>query len=299
MAIGEFVLDLAAVHDAGLFGGTLVESENVFARTSLNSFMSLGRETWSAVRGRVSELLREDCATLRDDAKLRDAAVVAQSDVEMLMPIEVGGFVDFYASKEHATNVGTMFRGKENALMPNWLHLPVGYNGRGNTVIVSGVDVRRPMGQTKADDAEVPSYGPCRLLDIELEMGYVVGAGSEHGSRISTADAPNHLFGMTLLNDWSARDIQKWEYQPLGPFLGKSFATSISPWVVTLDALEPFRTPGPTQDPPVLPYLQSDGDWAYDLNLEVVLQSEQMAERGIAPQRIARTNYLPRNGPSG
>ena len=291
VAIGEFVLDLAAVHEAGLFGSTPVGDENVFAQSSLNPFMSLGREAWSAVRGRVSELLREDCRALRDDAKLRGAAVVPQSDVEMLMPIEVGGFVDFYASKEHATNVGTMFRGKENALMPNWVHLPVGYNGRANTVIVSGVDIRRPMGQTKADDADMPSYGPCRLLDMELEMGYVVGAGSRHGSPISTAEAANHLFGMVLLNDWSARDIQKWEYQPLGPFLGKSFATSISPWVVTLDALEPFRTAGPTQDPPVLPYLQFDGDGAYDLNLEVTLQSEQMAERGVAPLRITRTNF--------
>jgi fumarylacetoacetase len=206
----------------------------------------------------------------------------------MLLPAAIGDYTDFYSSREHATNVGVMFRSPDNALQPNWLHLPVGYHGRSSSVVVSGTDVRRPMGQTKADDADNPTYGPSRLMDFELEMGFFVGPGNPLGEPIPIADATDHIFGMVLVNDWSARDIQKWEYVPLGPFLGKNFATSISPWVVTMDALEPFRCAGPAQeDPEPLEYLASPGDCAYDIHLEVQLESEMMTD----PVTIATSNF--------
>ena len=287
VAIGDQVLDLAVLHGAGHFSGTPVATDNVFARPTLNDFLACGRAAGSAVRAVVSSLLAEGNATLRDDTTLRNQTLVPQSDVEMLLPTQVGNYVDFYSSKEHATNVGSMFRDPSNPLLPNWVHIPVGYNGRASSVIVSGVDVRRPMGQTKADDADAPTYGPCRLLDFELEVGFITGSGNELGAQIPTDRAADHIAGMVLLNDWSARDIQKWEYVPLGPFLGKTFATSISPWLVTLDALEPFRVPGPQQDPQPLPYLQFSGDWAYDMHLEVWLQAADMSE----PVRLTKTNF--------
>ena len=286
-AIGEFAVDLAALHDAGLFSNTPMDTNNVFRAASLNALMAKGRPAWTAARNRISELLRSDNRLLRGDQSLRKKVMVPLADVDMLLPVEIGDFTDFYSSKEHATNVGTMFRGADKALMPNWVHLPVGYHGRSGTVFVSGVDVHRPMGQTKADDADAPTFGPSRLLDFELEMGFFVGQGNQPGTCVSTRDAPDHIFGMVLLNDWSARDIQKWEYVPLGPFLGKSFATSISPWVVTLDALEPFRTAGPTQDPPVLPHLQCEGDGAYDIDLQAFVQAADMEK----PMRLTRTNF--------
>src|SRR5262249_6861100 len=218
---------------------------------------------------------------------IRARALIPQAEVEMLLPVAIGDYTDFYSSKEHASNVGTMLRGPDNALMPNWLHLPVAYHGRASSVVVSGAEIRRPRGQTKADDAAVPSFGPSRALDFELEMGYFIGPGNELGRPIPAAEAANHVFGMVLVNDWSARDIQKWEYVPLGPFLAKTFATSISPWVVTLDALEPFRTAGPEQNPWPLPYLETVNRWAYDIHLEVYLQSEKMDRR----HTICRSNY--------
>jgi fumarylacetoacetase len=225
---------------------------------------------------------------LRDDSGLRDAAFHSMTGVEMLLPATIGDYTDFYSSREHATNVGTMFRGPDNALQENWLHLPVGYHGRSSSVVVSGTDVRRPKGQTKADDAESPSYGPSRLMDFELEMGFFVGPGNALGEPIPIAGAAEHIFGMVLLNDWSARDIQKWEYVPLGPFLGKNFGTSISPWIVTMDALEPFRCAGPAQDDPEpLDYLKNPGNCAYDIPLEVLLQTEQMD----TPETIATSNF--------
>jgi fumarylacetoacetase len=206
----------------------------------------------------------------------------------MLLPARIGDYTDFYSSREHATNVGTMFRGKENALMPNWLHLPVGYHGRASSIVVSGTDLHRPHGQSKADDAAAPSFGPSKMIDFELEMGYFVGPGNELGRRIPAGEALEHIFGLVLVNDWSARDIQKWEYVPLGPFLAKNFGTSISPWVVTLDALEPFRTAGPDQaDPPPLPYLRTAGPGAYDVKLEASLQTPVMTE----PAVICRSNF--------
>jgi len=282
VAIGEQVLDLSVLADRGLLSGT------AFREPTLNAFMALGRPAWREARQTLTRLLRRDEPTLRDDSGLRDAAFHSMASVEMLLPAAIGDYTDFYSSREHATNVGTMFRGPDNALQENWLHLPVGYHGRSSSVVVSGTDVRRPKGQTKADDAESPIYGPSRLMDFELEMGFFVGPGNALGEPIPIDEAAEHIFGMVLVNDWSARDIQKWEYVPLGPFLGKNFGTSISPWVVTMDALEPFRCAGPAQDDPEpLDYLKNPGDCAYDIPLEVLLHTEQMD----TPETIATSNF--------
>jgi len=287
VAIGEAVLDLRVLADRGLLTGRNLADGAVFREPTLNAFMALGRTAWREARSRVTELLRDDGPSMRDDSALRKAALHPMSAVEMLLPVTIGDYTDFYSSREHATNVGTMFRGPDNALQPNWLHLPVGYHGRSSSVVVSGTGVPRPMGQTKADDADAPVYGPSRLMDFELEMGFFVGSGNSLGKPIPIDEAAEHIFGMVLVNDWSARDIQKWEYVPLGPFLGKNFATSISPWVVTMDALEPFRCAGPSQDDPEpLPYLRTTDDCAYDIKLEVMLQSE----RAMRPETIATSN---------
>jgi fumarylacetoacetase len=287
VAIGDWVLDLAVLSAAGLLETLLLAGRSYFDRPALNAFMAAGRATWREARAAIQDLLAADTATLRDDADLRARALLPQTAVELLLPCEIGDYTDFYSSHEHATNVGIMFRGRENALMPNWLHLPVAYHGRASSVVVSGTPIKRPWGQTKADDAPAPTFGASRLLDFELETGFFVGPGSELGRPVPIAQAVDHIFGLVLVNDWSARDIQKWEYQPLGPFLAKNFATTISPWVVTLEALEPFRCPGPAQEPQPLPYLQSNGPWAYDIHLEVGLQSLQMAQ----PQVISRSNF--------
>jgi fumarylacetoacetase len=286
VAIGEMVLDLAVLAEARLLDVSVLEPDFFRHQEMLNEFMARGPETWRAIRGAVSHLLRQDVGTLRDNVALRERALVPQTEVRMHLPARIENYTDFYSSREHATNVGTMLRGPQNALMPNWLHLPVAYHGRASSVVVSGTDFHRPLGQMKADDAPMPSFGPSRNLDFELEMGLLVGPGNELGNPVPAARAAEHLFGMVLVNDWSARDIQKWEYQPLGPFLAKNFATSISPWVVTFDALEPFRVPGPKQDPQPLPYLQTRGDWSFDVHLEVWLQSAQMA----TPRRVCSSN---------
>ena len=285
VAIGEFVLDLSVLESHSLLDVT-GGGEKAFDRSSLNFFMSLGPRAWRETRATVTRLLREDEPALRDNARLRDRALVPMSEVEMLLPAQVGDYTDFYSSREHATNVGIMFRGKDNALMPNWLHLPVGYHGRSSSIVVSGTDLNRPQGQIKPDDADAPHFGPSKSLDFELEMGFFVGPGNPLGRPIPIDNALDHIFGMVLVNDWSARDIQKWEYVPLGPFLGKNFGTSISPWVVTMDALEPFRTSGPKQDPHPLPYLRSVGNCAYDIKLEVLLQTPKMDR----PARISASN---------
>ena len=288
VAIGEQVLDLSVLAECGLLAGTALGDGKAFRGPTLNAFMALGRPAWREARQTLTRLLRHDEPTLRDNSVLREAAFHPMAGVEMLLPATIGDYTDFYSSREHATNVGIMFRGPDNALQPNWLHMPVGYHGRSSSVVVSGTEVRRPLGQTKADDAESPSYGPSRLMDFELEMGFFVGSGNALGEAIPIDEAAEHIFGMVLVNDWSARDIQKWEYVPLGPFLGKNFGTSISPWVVTMDALEPFLCAGPAQDDPEpLDYLKNPGDCAYDIRLEVLLQSEKMA----APERIATSNF--------
>ncbi|RAP75935.1 fumarylacetoacetase [Paenibacillus montanisoli] len=287
VAIGSYVLDLAALDDAGLLADTSASGKGVFAKPSLQAFMALGRPVWNEVRAAISRLLDADEPALRDNEGLRRAALYRQSEVELLLPVEIGDYTDFYASKAHATNVGTMFRGKENALMPNWLHLPVGYHGRSSSIVISGTDIRRPNGQMKPPDAAAPIYGPCRQLDFELEMGWVIGTGNERGMPIPIEEAEDHIFGLVLVNDWSARDIQSWEYQPLGPFLGKNFATSVSPWVVPLEALAAFRVPAPEQEPKPLPYLCQQRPCTYDIHLEVCLQNAS-SER---PDRIAASNY--------
>jgi fumarylacetoacetase len=284
VAIGDYVLDLWELEqDCRLDVGPL----GVFSNPSLNPFMALGPGVWSKTRARISELLRQDHAELRDNDALRGRALVPMKDVKLHMPFAVAGYTDFYSSKEHATNVGVMFRGKDNALQPNWLHMPIGYNGRASTVVVSGTKVRRPRGQLKPPSAEVPSFGACKRLDFELEMGVVIGQASAMGEMISESQAEEMIFGFVLLNDWSARDIQQWEYVPLGPFQAKAFATSISPWVVTREALAPFRLQGPEQTPVPLPYLRQTLANNYDLALEVGLRAGAMNEA----HSICRTNF--------
>jgi fumarylacetoacetase len=287
VAIGDWVLDLTLLEEFGLLAPPAPGGLRVFDTGTLNPFMALGRNAWLEVRIAVSRLLRADESTLRDDARLREKVLVPRANVEMLLPADIGDYTDFYSSREHATNVGTMLRGPDKALMPNWLHLPVGYHGRASSVVVSGTGVRRPKGQSKPDTAPAPLFGPSRSLDFELEMAAFVGPGNELGRPIPVGSAADHLFGLVLLNDWSARDVQAWEYIPLGPFLAKNFCTSISPWVVPFEALEPFRTAGPAQEPAPLPYLRTAGDQAYDIHLEVDLQSEKMDR----PQRICTSNF--------
>ena len=283
VAIGDRILDMAAIEAAGLI--VPQPGERVFTQRALNRFMELGPETWLATRLALSDLLDGDNPQLRDDMDLCDRAFVPISDARLLMPFEVCSFTDFYASREHATNVGAMFRGPENALMPNWLHLPVGYNGRASTVVVSGTAVRRPLGQMKPADADAPIFGPCQRLDFELELGAVVGTGNRMGEPVTVAEAYDMIFGYVLLNDWSARDIQAWEYVPLGPFQGKAFATSISPWVVTRHALEPYRVSTPPREKPLLPYLREPAPMNFDIALEVTLAPE-----GKPAATISRTN---------
>ena len=284
--IGDYVIDLSVLDFNGFFSNSNLHGTLVFDEPTLNAFMSLGRDVWKETRSILSKLLSEDNPELRD-SKTRDDAIFHTSEVEMTLPADIGDYTDFYSSKEHATNVGKMFRGKENALMPNWVHLPVAYHGRSSSVVVSGTEIKRPSGQMMCKDSSTPSFGPTNRLDFELEMGFFIGPGNTLGKSISTQDAKNHIFGLVLVNDWSARDIQKWEYQPLGPFLGKSFATSIAPWVVTLEALEPFRCRGPNQEPKPLSYLNSDGPNSYDINLEVSLQTANSDDIHC----ICRTNF--------
>jgi fumarylacetoacetase len=287
--IGDHVVDLSVLEEAGKLREALGgPAEPIFAKPRLNDFMALGHERWSAVRRRLTALLSEDQPELRDDQTLRDAALLAVDDVEMRLPAEIGDYTDFYSSREHATNVGTMFRGADNALMPNWLHLPVAYHGRSSSVVISGTDVRRPLGQTLPQGAESPVFGPSKLMDYEYEIGFFTGPGNALGEPIPVDRAHEHIFGFVLVNDWSARDIQKWEYQPLGPFLAKNFATSISPWVVTLEALGPFRCAGPEQsDPEPLDYLRETAPWAFDIRLETLLRTPSMTEHAL----IAESNF--------
>jgi fumarylacetoacetase len=284
VAIGDHVLDLWELEQDGRLN---VGELGVFAESNLNSFMSLGPKAWSKARARISELLRHDYPELRDNDALRQRALVPMRTAKLYLPITVAGYTDFYSSKEHATNVGVMFRGKDNALQPNWLHMPIGYNGRASTVVVGGTPVRRPRGQLKPPGAEAPSFGACKRLDFELEMGFVIGQPSRMGETLTEAQAEAMIFGFTLLNDWSARDIQQWEYVPLGPFQAKAFATSISPWIVTREALEPFRVHGPLQDPAPLPYLRQAQANNYDLNLDVAMR----AAGTDAPTSLCTTNF--------
>ena len=278
--VGDWVIDLSTLDKENLFE----KRYGFFDDSTLNRFMSSGGEVWGKIRQQLTSLLTESNSKLREEA-LQSSVLIPIQDIQMHMPVAIGNYTDFYASREHATNVGVMFRGKENALMPNWLHLPVGYHGRASSVVISDTDVIRPRGQLARKDAP-PEFAASRQLDFELEMGFFIGDGNPLGQPIPIEHAHEHIFGMVMLNDWSARDIQAWEYQQLGPFLAKNFATSISPWVVTMDALEPFRVAGPKQDPTPLPYLKADSANGYDIQLEVSLQSEKMS----APQAISHSN---------
>jgi len=280
VAIGDFVLDLGVLADTGLFEG-LYHAVTFSADPGLNFFFERDRSVLRQYRRRISELLRHDNHELRDDRELRSEALIPQSDVDMILPCAIGDYTDFYSSRYHATNVGTMLRGAENALQPNWLYLPVAYHGRAGSIVPSGTPIRRPLGQTKADSAAAPTYGPTKALDYELELGFFVGRESDLGEPIPVSQAEDYLFGAVLVNDWSARDIQKWEYVPLGPFLAKNFATTISPWVVTMDALAPFRCDGPAQDPAPLPHLKTNGNPAFDINLKVTLKGADGVEMTI------------------
>ncbi len=270
VAIGNHVLDLVYLYEKGFFDG-LGLPPGVFNQEYLNPFIGLGRKKCGEVRERISELLQSDNDELQGNVAARELALIPMDEVEMRMPIQVPNYTDFYSSKEHATNVGTMFRDPKNALLPNWKHLPVGYHGRASSIVVSGTTIHRPKGQIKPPDSESPIFGPCKKLDFELEMAFITCANTSLGSSVSTKDAEDNIFGMVLFNDWSARDIQTWEYVPLGPFLAKNFASTISPWIVTLDALEPFRVAGPKQNPEVLPYLAYEGKRNYDIALEVII----------------------------
>ncbi len=275
--IGNYAIDLGALHQLGYFKGIPL-TDDIFLQDTLNDFIADGRKTWRLVRNRISEIFEENNAALRENIKHRETVIFDISEVEMQLPVQIGDYTDFYSSIEHATNVGTMFRGKENALMPNWLHLPVAYHGRSSSVIPSGIPVHRPQGQKLPNGAIEPIFGPSRLVDFELEMAFITTAANHLGESIDVSCAEEHIFGLVLFNDWSARDIQKWEYVPLGPFLAKNFASSISPWIVTLDALEPYRVESPKPKKELLPYLQYKGKKSFDIKLEVALQPEGMKE---------------------
>ena len=293
VAIGDAVLDLRSSVEHGLLGGLSGDVVRALSATSLNAFAGLGRETAGAVRKRLTEILSPESTDLRS-AVDRERMLRPASEVSLRMPFQIGDYTDFYASEHHASNVGAMFRPDGDPLLPNWKHLPVGYHGRAGSVVESGCDVRRPHGQTVGPDGPPPSYGPIRLLDYELEVGFFMGAGSELGHPITIEHALDHVFGLVLVNDWSARDVQKWEYQPLGPFNAKNFTTTISPWVVTLDALEPFMIPGPErkpEDPTNLDYLRWSEDVAVDLELEVLVRSATMRERSMPGHRVSLGNY--------
>ncbi|WP_417601535.1 fumarylacetoacetase [Owenweeksia hongkongensis] len=278
--IGNTAIDLSALHQLGYLDG-IVLPEDVFLQDTLNDFITLGRPVWRQVRNKIAEIFDEKNDILKNNTEHREQILFPIEEVQMLLPVFIQDYTDFYSSMEHAMNVGIMFRGKENALMPNWKHLPVGYHGRSSSIIVSGEDIHRPVGQMKPADADEPVFGPSKLLDFELEMGFITTDGKHLGERITTEEAEDYIFGMVLFNDWSARDIQAWEYVPLGPFLGKNFASSISPWVVTLDAMEPFRVESPKQDPTPLPYLQTEGKRTFDINLQTFIQPENSTESKV------------------
>jgi fumarylacetoacetase len=287
VAIGDLILDLSILEEFGHFRSPELQDRQLFGEDSLNKFLVLGRPAWRKAREIIQHLLDANTPVLQDDVDLRDRVFHRQSEVAMQLPARIGDYTDFYSSYHHAHNVGTMLRGPENALMPNWKWLPVAYHGRASSVVVSGTDVQRPSGQTKPPDTAAPTFSPTKSLDYELEMAFLIGPGNSLGQPVPIDRAIDHIFGLVLMNDWSARDIQAWEYQPLGPFLAKNFCTSISPWVVTLEALEPFRKPLPPQDPEPLPYLRAKNDFTFDIHLEARLQTSSMG----APQIITNTNF--------
>ena len=283
--IGDKAIDLGALHQLGYLEGIEIP-DDMFLQDTLNDFIADGRKTWRSVRNRIAHIFDIENEKLQNQPEHKERVLFDLDEIEMQMPVQVGDYTDFYSSKEHATNVGKMFRDPDNALLPNWLHIPVGYHGRSSSIIPSGRPVRRPQGQKLPQGSEEPIYGPSRLVDFELEMAFITTTANHIGEPIPVDEAENHIFGMVLFNDWSARDIQKWEYVPLGPFLAKSFASSISPWIVTLDALEPFRVEGPKPIKELLPYLKSSGKKSYDINLEV-----DLTPKNGKPTTITRSNF--------
>ncbi len=281
--IGNTIIDLYELAKAGYIENM---DADVFNKPVLNAMMTYGKQGVRDLRNTLSDLFEENNPVIRDNDELKSRILVDAGKATMHMPVEVGDYTDFYSSREHATNVGKMFRDPENALLPNWLYIPVGYHGRASSIVVSGTPVKRPYGQQRPNDSEPPVFGPSKLLDFELELAFVTFEGKPMGERISTAEAEDHIFGMCLFNDWSARDIQKWEYVPLGPFLAKNFASSVSPWIVTLDALQPYRLRGPVQEPEVFDYLKYEGEKNYDIELEVFIQPEN-----AEPTRVTKSNF--------
>ena len=283
--IGDTAIDLGALHQLGYFEGIPL-TDDIFLQDTLNDFIADGRKTWRLVRNRIAEIFDSKNETLKNNVKHKEIVLFRLDEIEMKIPVQVGDYTDFYASKEHATNVGTMFRGADNALMPNWLHLPVGYHGRSSSIVTTHIPIHRPQGQTMPVGAKNPVFGPSKQVDFELEMAFITTDANDLGEPIPIEEAEDYIFGLVLFNDLSARDIQKWEYVPLGPFLGKNFASSISPWIVTLDALEPFRVDTPKQTPKPLPYLRSKGKKSFDIQLEVALKPQDAKE-----QVVARSNF--------
>ena len=284
IAIGEQIMDLSAAYTAGIFSAfSAIEGfdESIFINPYLNDFIALGKNVTSSIRLIIQEELCDENSKINHPRFFRPI-----QEVQLHLPVKIGDYTDFYSSIEHATNVGSLFRDPKNALLPNWKHLPVAYHGRASSIISSGVSIHRPKGQMKSPSMENPVFGPTKRLDFELEMGYIIGRNSELGRSISTAEAEDYIFGKVIFNDWSARDIQQWEYVPLGPFLGKNFASTISPWVVTMEALEPFRTAGPNQQTTVLPYLAYEGAKNFDINLEVSIEPHDGSET-----IICRSNF--------
>ncbi|WP_044398590.1 fumarylacetoacetase [Lacinutrix sp. Hel_I_90] len=283
--IGDTAIDLGALHQLGYFDGIPL-TDDIFLQDTLNDFIADGRKTWRLVRNRIAQIFDEDNKTLQSNKKHKEVVLFRLDEIEMQLPVQIGDYTDFYSSIEHATNVGTMFRDPENALLPNWLHIPVGYHGRSSSIIPSGIPVHRPQGQTLPADATEPVFGPSKLVDFELEMAFITTDANDIGEPIPIEEAEEYIFGLVLFNDWSARDIQKWEYVPLGPFLAKNFASCISPWIVTLDALEPYRVAGPKPLKKQLDYLQQKGKKSFDINLEVAIQPKKAKET-----IVSRSNF--------
>src|SRR5690554_4003150 len=279
--IGDTAIDLGALHQLGYFRDIPL-TDDIFLQDTLNDFISDGQKTWRLVRNCIASLFDKNNQELQNNAEHRKIVLFDLDEIEMQLPVQIGDYTDFYSSKEHATNVGSMFRDPNNALLPNWLHVPVGYHGRSSTIVPSGIPIHRPMGQTLPQDSETPVFGPSKLVDFELEMAFITTDANQLGEPIPVDEAEDYIFGMVLFNDWSARDIQKWEYVPLGPFLAKNFASSISPWIVTLDALQPYKVEGPKPEREQLPYLQYKGKKSYDINLEVYIAPENAAETKVS-----------------
>jgi fumarylacetoacetase len=296
VAIGDQILDLNACARDGVLAGLAPKIVSACQEPVLNRLMSLEREHWAPLRRRITELLSADSQDSLSNCAQVTPLLVPMRAAEMRLPAVIGDYTDFYASVFHAMNVGRMFR-PDGALMPNYKYVPIGYHGRASSVVISGTSIRRPLGQAKPADADQPVFGPSRLLDYELEVGIFIGPGNTLGSPIPIEEADSHIFGFCLFNDWSARDIQSWEYQPLGPFLSKSMGSTISPWIITLEALEPYRTPAfprPEGDPAPLPYLNSSRDQqqgGFDIQLELWLSSKKMRQEGIAPFRVSNSNF--------